>query len=95
MQIENYISHVFLFVEGQLKRHKEGFYNEPLAYSTRWLEYLRIVDEPWRSDEHIRELLHDSVGRVVLHFEEGRLHGDLSVVGVLLGDAGFFEGHIH
>lgn len=95
MQIENDISHVFLFVESQLKRHIEGFHCKPLAYSTRWLEYFWIVDEPRRSDEHVRELLHDSVGRVVLHFEEGRFHADFGVIGVLFGDAGFFEGYIH
>lgn len=95
MQIEDDISHVFLFVEGELKRHEEGLYSKPLSDSTRRLEYFRIVDEPRRANEHVGQLFHDSVGRVVLHFEEGGLHGDFGVVGLLLGYAGFLEGHIH
>ena len=95
VQIENNVSHGFLFVEGELKGHKEGLCREALADPAGGLEYFWVVDEPGRTDEHVGELLHDAAGRVVLHLEERRPHGDLGVVGVLLGNAGFLEGHIH
>lgn len=95
MQIENDIAHCFLFVESEFEGHKEGFYSKPLSNPARGLEYFWVIDEPWRPNEHVCELLHYSIGRVMLHLKEGGLHADLGVVGMLLGNTGFLEGHIH
>jgi len=71
MQIEHYVAHVNLRVEGQLEGNREGLHGETFILAGR-LQYVRVVDEARRTNQHKGQLLHDTISGVGLHLKESR-----------------------
>jgi hypothetical protein len=71
MQIQNDISHILLFVKGELEGYLIRFESKPLREPARWFQDIWIIDESGRPYEHIGQLLKNPLVLVLLHFEEG------------------------
>lgn len=80
MEIEQHVAHVLLLVEGHLEGNLEGLYCEFLRYFSRRLQDLRVVDEPWRTHQHERQLLANALRLVLLHFEESWTYWGATII---------------